>query len=725
MKDQKNMKHTYKTILLALAIILFNHGCVKDLDTQPLDGDLITSANVYDNPAVYKQVLAKLYAGLAVSGQQGPAGSADIGGIDEGFGQYLRGYWYHQELPTDEAVIGWNDQTIADFHDLDWTANDNFISAFYSRIFYQISLCNEFIRQTESDVLDDRGVDQALRDEIQDYRAEARYLRALSYWHALDHFRNVPFVTELDAVGATLPTQTNAQDLFNYIESELLAVEPTIKDVKTNEYARADKGAVWMVLAKLYLNAEVYIGTAKYSECLTYCEKLLNAGYTLESEYEHLFLADNHNSDEIIFPVAFDGINTRTWGGMTFIIRAGLGGGIDPAESGVVSGWGGTRITQQVVDNFGDIGGVLAEYQPKTNLPQVYIAGDHQGNSIDSDFAINSINSDQVNEGFQYFEAGNTFVIAPNPTLSFIYGDNGADGNLEIAGDPIVVAETGLHYIKVDMNDKTIVLTKVDLVASGSAVGSDVAFTWDNETRIASANMTLSAGELSFRADGSDLVFGDSDGDGYLTFAEGPIDITYNEPVEIFLDISKQAFTYKIASTSFDRRGIFNSEGQTLEINDISQFNDGYAVTKFKNIASDGTPGSDTDFPDTDFPMFRLGDVYLMAAEAILRSNGDKSTAVDYVNELRQRAYKGTGGNISAADLDLDYIIEERARELYWECHRRTDLVRFNLLTTGDYLWDWKGGVQDGQAVESFRNVYPIPASDINANPNLEQNEGY
>jgi len=700
-------------------------GCLNDLDTVPLDEDLITSGNIYDNPEVYKQVLAKLYAGLAVSGQEGPAGKADIGGIDEGFGQYLRGLWYHQELPTDEAVIGWNDQTIADFHDLDWTTSDAFIAAFYSRVFYQISLCNEFIRQTEPDVLEDREVDQALKDEIDDFREEARFLRALSYWHALDHFRNVPFVTELDPVGSVLPMQTNAQDLFNYIESELLAIESEIIDARSNEYGRADRGAVWALLAKLYLNAEVYISSPKYTECLTYCEKLLNAGYSLEPEYQNLFLADNHNSNEIIFPVNFDGINTRTWGGMTFIIRAGIGGSIDPLESGVVSGWGGTRITKQVVDNFGDIGGVLAEYAPKSNLPQVYIAGDHQGNEINSDYAVNSINSDKVNEGFQYFEAGNTFIVAPNPTLSFFYGDNGADGSLEIAGAAIVVPETGLYYIQVDMNDKTYVLTKVDIVASGSAVGSDVTMTWDPETRIASAPLNLSPGELSFKAEGSSLVLGDSDGDGYLTFAEGPLMIDYTEPVEIFLDISKQAFTYRINSTSFDRRGIFNSEGQSLDIEEITTFNDGYAVTKFKNINSDGSPGSDTDFPDTDFPMFRLADVYLMAAEAILRSNGDVATATNYVNQLRERAYKGSGGNVSPSNLNLEYIIEERARELYWECHRRTDLVRFNLLTTSDYLWDWKGGIKEGRAVEDFRNVYPIPSSDINANPNLQQNPGY
>ena len=193
-----------------IALLMGSVGCFKDLNTEPIDPDVLTAANVYKDPAAYKQVLAKLYAGFAVSGQQGPAGQADISGIDEGFGQYLRGFWYHQELSTDEAVIGWNDQTIKDFHSQTWTASDGFIYAFYSRIFYQISLANEFMRETTDEKLTDRGVDATLKAEIQKYRAEARYLRALSYWHALDLFRNPPFATEDNVVGTFTPDQTNA-----------------------------------------------------------------------------------------------------------------------------------------------------------------------------------------------------------------------------------------------------------------------------------------------------------------------------------------------------------------------------------------------------------------------------------------------------------------------------------------------------------------------------------
>ncbi len=152
------MKKYFNLLFILVSGIIIITSCSKDLDTIPLDPDVVTAATVFEDPAAYQEVLAKLYAGLAVSGQEGPAGNPDISGIDEGFGQYLRGYWYHQELPTDEAVIGWNDQTIKDFHYQTWGSSDVFISAFYYRIFYQIAACNEYIRQTTDDKLSERGV---------------------------------------------------------------------------------------------------------------------------------------------------------------------------------------------------------------------------------------------------------------------------------------------------------------------------------------------------------------------------------------------------------------------------------------------------------------------------------------------------------------------------------------------------------------------------------------
>jgi hypothetical protein len=138
-----------------------------------------------------------------------------------------------------------------------WTADDAFIFALYSRLFYQVAICNEFLRETTDEKIDARGVSSTLKANIHGYRAEARFLRALSYYHALDLFRNVPFVTENDAVGAFFPEQIKAPELFAYIESELLAIEPEIASPHANPYGRADQGAVWAVLSK-------YISTLKF-----------------------------------------------------------------------------------------------------------------------------------------------------------------------------------------------------------------------------------------------------------------------------------------------------------------------------------------------------------------------------------------------------------------------------------------------------------------------------
>lgn len=516
----------------ALAFTMVLTSCEKDLDRFPKSE--ITSNNVYNDFANYKGVLAKAYAGLAISGQDGGDGRADVGGIDAGTSNYLRQYFQMQELPTDEAIIAWNDGNLPDIHNMTWGANNEFIRAIYYRIMYQVGVANELIRETSDDKLSSRNITGSNAEEARLYRNEARFLRALSYWHAIDLFGNVPFVTENDKIGSTLPKQISRADLFKYLESELKELETLLKDPRTNEYGRADKGAVWMLLAKLYLNAEVYTGTAKYAEARTYAEKVIGAGYSLKSNYASLFLADNHlNNPEVIFSVNFDGLKTQTWGGTTFIIHAGVGGSMDANNFGINGGWSGLRSTKNFVNLF-----------PST--------------------------------------------------------------------------------------------------------------------------------------DGSQ-----------------------------------------------DARGRFHSAGQDLEINNFSTFTEGYPFIKFKNVTSTGVAGSDAsgNFVDTDFPMFRLADAYLIYAEAVLRGGGGSTaTALGYINSLRTRANAST---ISASNLTLDFILDERARELAWEAHRRTDLIRFGKFTSATYLWPFKGGAKNGKGVEDYRTLYPIPSSDLIANPNLKQNTGY
>jgi len=176
-----------------------------------------------------------------------------------------------------------------------------------------------------------------------------------------------------------------------------------------------------------------------------------------------------------------------------------------------------------------------------------------------------------------------------------------------------------------------------------------------------------------------------------------------------------------------DKRAQFFTSGQNLEINDISNFKDGIAVSKFKNVKKDNSQGSSLTWVDIDFPLFRLAEQFLIYAEAAARgtSSEEKANAVIYINKLRYRAYGNNNGNISAGDLTPEFILDERARELYWEGFRRTDLIRFNRFTEGSYLWPWKGDVKGGTGVADYKKLYPIPSADLSSNPNLVQNTGY
>ena len=231
-----------------------------------------------------------------------------------------------------------------------WTASNEFIKGMYYRVFYQITLCNDFIRETTDDKLAQRGFSGDAN--IKAYRAEVRFLRALSYWHGMDMFGNTPFATENDPLGVFYPTQTTRATLFAYIESELKAVEALLPEPRTNEFGRVDKAAAWTLLAKLYLNAETHIGTNRATDCITYCNKILAAGYTLEPKYENLFKIGNDASKEIIFALRFDGTRTKTWGGMTFLVHAPVGGTMKAADFGIGGGWAGLRKTKDFVGLF-------------------------------------------------------------------------------------------------------------------------------------------------------------------------------------------------------------------------------------------------------------------------------------------------------------------------------------------------------------------------------------
>lgn len=519
--------------LAILGVLVTVSSCKKDLTPK----GQITTASVYKDFNNYLPIVGKLYTAFAISGQAGPAGNPDIAGIDEGFSNYLRELFNMEELTTDEASIVWNDGTVHTLHDLTFNSQCEFIAAMYDRIYYEISLDNEFLRNTTPAMLSSNGISGTNAATVTQYRAEARFLRALAYYHAIDLFGSVPIVTEANPVGVFFPQQQSRAAVFAFVESELKAIVGDLGAPRFS-YGHADQAAANMLLAKLYLNAKVYTGTDRSTDAITYVNKVIGAGYSLEPHFKNLFLADNNNSKEIIFPIESDGLHTTGYGGMTYLIHAQVGGSMNPADFGINGGWSGFRTTEQYVSLFSD-------------------------------------------------PSGNT-----------------------------------------------------------------------------------------------------------------------------------------------DKRAMFYTNGQTLGMADEYTFTDGYAIQKFRNVTSAGVAGSDPtgNFPDTDFPMFRLADAYLIYAEAVLRGGqgGDLGTALNYVNLVRTRAYDGSkAGNITANQLTLQFILDERGRELLFEMQRRSDLIRFGQFTGSTYLWQWKGGALNGTSVSDNLNLMPIPQAQLVINPTLKQNPGY
>ncbi|HVV02903.1 MAG TPA: RagB/SusD family nutrient uptake outer membrane protein [Puia sp.] len=527
--------------IFSLGVLLMLASCTKDLNQTP--NNATTAVQAYSTPQGYKQGLAKMYAAFALTGNTGGTGNPDIPTqiiSDEGNSDFLRLYFNLQELTTDEAAWTWqNDAGIQGLHEMSWSSINPIVDGLYYRSFFQITLCNEFIRQASDANLSARGITGASADSIRNYRAEARFLRAYQYWVLMDLFGNPPFATETDPVGAFIPKQISRSDLFNYVESELKAIDGDLVQARKNEYGRADQAAAWALLARMYLNAEVYTGTPHYTDAITYCNKIIQAGYTLHDNYRELMLADNNlNTDEFILTINYDALYTQNYGGTTYLMH---GPANVPAYVTNSSGsWSGLRCTQNFIALFPD----------------------HSGNT--------------------------------------------------------------------------------------------------------------------------------------------------------------------------DQRAQFWDSTQTVQMKDLYTAADGLSTFKFRNWTRDTVAPAhqDTkkDFADIDFPLFRLGEIYLIYAEAVLRggTGGDAGTALQYINRLRERGYGNTGaGDITSGDLTTDFILDERGRELYYECFRRTDLIRYKKFTTSGYLWAWKGGVEGGTAVADKYNLFPIPSTDLSSNPNLKQNNGY
>ena len=536
------MKKIFYLFTLSSLILV---SCHADLDQDPTDPDLFTEIDVFKDVDSAKGALAKIYASLAITGQSGPDGNPDIDPslIDEGFSQYTRILYTLNVCSTDEAVVGWGDPGLPNIHEMSWDINNPWTQGMYFRLAQVVSFSNSFIENAAD--LASSNTDAAY------FVAEARFLRAYAYLQLIDMYANVPLVTQLTS---ELPQQSNRQEIFSFIETELNELSSLLADSRSNEYGRVDKVAAWALLSRLYLNAPVYIGSDMSSKVIENAEKVISSSYSLNttdgngngSAYDELFLADNNTNgaqNEFIFVIQFDGLNSQTWGGGTFMVHAPIGGSMDPSMFGVNGGWGGLRTTKALVDKF--------EYS----------------------------------------------VTATN-------------------------------------------------------------------------------------------------GDGHPT-----------------------AWS--------DSRAMFHTDGQNYEMEKVAPFKEGYGVTKFRNVDTTGTAGSDSsgNHVDTDLSIIRLAEVYLNYAEAAVKGGGGSlATATDLINQLRSRAGAPT---ITSSDLTSDFVLDERSRELYWEGQRRSDLIRHNKFVTSDYMWPFKAGAAQGKASDDYRRIFPIPEAVLLVNTNLTQNPNY
>lgn len=356
------MKYIVNCFIVSALIMLV--GCHKDLDKFPPNS--FTAEEVYKTEAGYKQVLAKVYGSMALTGNSGPTGSGDVAGIDEGNSDFLRLFWEVQELSADLALVAWDgtfDIGLQDIQIHRWGSGNPRSKGLYYRSLFIITLCNEFIKQSAPSRLATRGITGAAAQRVAVMRAEARFVRAFQYWVLLDVFGNPAFVTDQDGIGAFNPRQIKQPELFTYIETELKEIEGILPAPRQNEYGRADKAAAWALLARLYLNSEKVYGTGrKYNEALDYANRVITSNaYSLQPNYPWLFLADNATNgsqNEIIWSINYDGTRTRNFGGTTFLVNGSTGGNMDPAFSGLEA-WAGIRAKEGLPVLFPDFTGII------------------------------------------------------------------------------------------------------------------------------------------------------------------------------------------------------------------------------------------------------------------------------------------------------------------------------------------------------------------------------
>ena len=512
------MKFTNHILAGCVALMAFaGTSCVGDLDLTPNDPNTkleLTSQAEWDGSL--GRIYANLYRDDIISTSDGGAGT------------FTRTHFNLNEIVADECFISeaWNDPGYQPLNKNQWSPDNEWIYAAFAREFFNAKMAAEFMSGMRT-----QGAAFFDETEVNARIAEASALRGLAYYQMIDLFGRGPWIDENSTTGATPPTYDRKQ-LFDAITAELEQYVPQLKPAAQQSYGRVSREAGYMLLAKLYLNAEVYTGTPMWRECAEACKQVVSTGITLAPEYKYLFCATNDKyvgNGEIIWGIPQDGTTLTTYGGTTYLSGGSYRGDSDLLKTlGVaVSGWAGPRVRQELAEAFED--------------------GDNRRLIYEGDYTAKIENLGDQTQGYMCIK----YVYTPE--------------------------------------------------------------------------------------------------------------------------------------------------------------------TDYKNEAQD-SPYCNTVFNPTDYPLFRLADVYLMLAECELHQ-ATGCNGAEMLSRVRKRA-----GLSEVSSYTADELLRERLCELYWEGHRRSDLVRFGKFAGSEYVWSWKGGTAEGSGTQSYRNLYCIPTQFVST---LGQNDGY
>ena len=258
------------------------------------------------------------------------------------------GFFRTQEVTADEVVIparpnGWvDDGSYRRLHEHKWTNTDG-TQQNWSAAYGGITNCNRLIYQIETGKIPvTTGKEATL--------AEIRALRASFYYVLCDLYGNVPIVTKFDVEPGFLADQNTRKEVYDFTVKELTDVLPLLsEDASQLYYGRFNKWAAYAVLAKMYLNAEVYTGTAQWAKCIEVCDAIINSGkYALSATQRSIFATDNSSNKEIIFAVPYDAIYAQGFG----LHMETLQPENQATYNLQASAWGGIAAVPQYIDTY-------------------------------------------------------------------------------------------------------------------------------------------------------------------------------------------------------------------------------------------------------------------------------------------------------------------------------------------------------------------------------------